>query len=176
MLTALEVGVGGVVLRTQEAGQVTRLAERMAALGMHVRGAAPQAQAQAPRQATGVGVLDSADLDTRGGGANNAERPGMAMLEAVRVARVVDAGVGDRACVDLTERLSPGEGMLVGNFARALFLVHSECLDAEGYVNARPFRVNAGAVHAYCLAAGDRTAYLSELRAGARVAVVGARP
>ena len=42
----------------------------------------------------------------------------------------------------------PGEGMLVGNFARALFLVHSECAESS-YIASRPFRVNAGAVHAY---------------------------
>ena len=42
----------------------------------------------------------------------------------------------------------PGEGMLVGNFARALFLVHSECAESS-YIASRPFRVNAGPVHAY---------------------------
>jgi hypothetical protein len=35
-------------------------------------------------------------------------------------------GMGDRVCVDLCSLLRPGEGMLVGSFARALFLVHSE--------------------------------------------------
>ena len=39
----------------------------------------------------------------------------------------------------------PGEGMLGGSFARALFLVHSECA-ASAYINSRPFRVNAGPV------------------------------
>ena len=39
----------------------------------------------------------------------------------------------------------PGEGMMVGNFARALFLVHSECAEST-YINSRPFRVNAGPV------------------------------
>lgn len=34
--------------------------------------------------------------------------------------------MGDRVCVDLCSLLRPGEGMLVGSFARALFLVHSE--------------------------------------------------
>jgi 3-dehydroquinate synthase class II len=32
----------------------------------------------------------------------------------------------DRVCVDLCSLLQLGEGMLVGSFARALFLVHSE--------------------------------------------------
>lgn len=40
--------------------------------------------------------------------------------------------MGDRVCVDLCSLLRPGEGMLVGSFARALFLVHSEVgADAE---------------------------------------------
>lgn len=38
-----------------------------------------------------------------------------------------------------------GEGMLVGSFARALFLVHSECAESR-YIASRPFRVNAGPV------------------------------
>eukprot|EP00775_Hariotina_reticulata_P002936 gene2936-3222_t len=58
--------------------------------------------------------------------------------------------------------LEPGEGLLVGSFARALFLVHSECLESQ-YINSRPFRINAGAVHAYVQAPSGRTAYLSEL-------------
>ncbi len=41
--------------------------------------------------------------------------------------------------------LQPGEGLLVGSFARCLALVHSECGESE-YIAARPFRVNAGPV------------------------------
>ena len=52
-----------------------------------------------------------------------------------------------RACVDLACLLKPGEGLLVGSFARCLFLVHSECEDSQ-YINSRPFRVNAGPVSA----------------------------
>ena len=50
-----------------------------------------------------------------------------------------------RVCVDLCSLLAPGEGMLIGNFARAAFLVHSECTESR-YINSRPFRVNAGPV------------------------------
>ena len=56
--------------------------------------------------------------------------------------------MGDRVCIDLCSMLAPGEGMLCGSFSRALFLVHSECMESA-YINSRPFRVNAGAVHAY---------------------------
>ena len=48
--------------------------------------------------------------------------------------------------------LAPGEGLLVGSFARALFLVHSECAKSA-YINSRPFRVNAGPVRS-CTASG----------------------
>lgn len=39
----------------------------------------------------------------------------------------------------------PGEGLLVGSFARGLFLVHSECSESR-YINSRPFRINCGPV------------------------------
>jgi 3-dehydroquinate synthase class II len=42
------------------------------------------------------------------------------------------------------------------------------------YINSRPFRVNAGAVHAYVQAPGGKTAYLSELKSGAEVLVADA--
>ena len=61
--------------------------------------------------------------------------------------------------------------MLVGNHARGFFLVHGEIADTE-FVNARPFRVNAGAVHSYTLRAGNKTAYLSELKSGESVMIV----
>lgn len=47
-------------------------------------------------------------------------------LEVATVTRVEAVGMGDRVCVDLCANMSPGEGMLVGNFCRTLFLVHSE--------------------------------------------------
>ena len=76
--------------------------------------------------------------------------------------------MGDRACVDTASLLLPCQGLLLGCFAGGLFLVLSEALDS-GYIEPRPFRVNAGAVCNYALQSGGRTAYLTELRAGARV-------
>ncbi|MBN2150537.1 MAG: 3-dehydroquinate synthase II [Candidatus Lokiarchaeota archaeon] len=87
------------------------------------------------------------------------------------ITRIEDVGSGDRVCVDTISMLEQGEGMLVGNHARGFFLVHGEVSDTE-FVNARPFRVNAGAVHSYTLRAGNKTAYLSELKAGEPVMVV----
>jgi len=87
-------------------------------------------------------------------------------LEVAKVTNVKNCGTGDRACVDCSTNFKQGEGLLVGNFANGLFLVHSECISGEGYVNSRPFRVNAGAVHSYVQMPDGRTGYLSELKAG----------
>jgi 3-dehydroquinate synthase II len=52
-----------------------------------------------------------------------------------------------------------------------MFLVHSETVE-NPYVEPRPFRVNAGPVHAYVRIPGGRTRYLSELKSGDPVLVV----
>jgi 3-dehydroquinate synthase II len=80
-------------------------------------------------------------------------------------------GMGDRACLDTCTQMTVGEGMLVGNTASGFFLVHSESID-NPYVAARPFRVNAGAVHAYTLTPGGKTKYLADLKAGDEVLLV----
>lgn len=86
-------------------------------------------------------------------------------LETAEVIDVQPAGMGDRVCVDTCTDMKPGEGMLVGNSSRVLFLVHAESIE-NPYVAPRPFRVNAGAVHAYTRVADGKTRYLSELQAG----------
>ncbi len=83
-------------------------------------------------------------------------------------------GMGDRACLDTCTQMTLGEGILVGNTAAGFFLVHSESID-NPYVASRPFRVNAGAVHAYTLAAGGKTKYLADLKAGDEVLLVNAQ-
>ncbi|XP_073287555.1 uncharacterized protein [Primulina huaijiensis] len=92
-------------------------------------------------------------------------------LTKARVTKVQMAGMGDRVCVDLCSIMKPGEGLLVGSFARGLFLVHSECLESN-YISSRPFRVNAGPVHAYVAVPGGKTSYLSELKSGKEVIIV----
>jgi 3-dehydroquinate synthase II len=62
--------------------------------------------------------------------------------------------------------------MLCGNSSSFAFLVNAET-ESNPYVAARPFRINAGAVHAYAQLPEDRTAYLEELAAGSEVLVVG---
>jgi len=86
-------------------------------------------------------------------------------LSGFTVTGVRHLGMGDRVCVDTCSMMGPGDGILVGNSHRALFLVHAESLE-NPYVAPRPFRVNAGAVHAYVRVPGGRTRYLSELKAG----------
>ncbi|WFN33606.1 3-dehydroquinate synthase II [Methanogenium sp. S4BF] len=78
--------------------------------------------------------------------------------------------MGDRVCVDTCSLMQEGEGMLIGNTSSAFLLVQAETLE-NPYVAPRPFRVNAGAVHAYVLMADGKTKYLSEVTAGDRVLV-----
>ena len=80
-------------------------------------------------------------------------------------------GLGDRVCIDTCSVLRIGEGMLIGNQSSCMFLIHSETLESE-YAASRPFRVNAGPVHAYILMPDGSTRYLSELRGGEEVLVV----
>ncbi|QHN83533.1 3-dehydroquinate synthase [Arachis hypogaea] len=100
-----------------------------------------------------------------------AEESNLLSLTKATVTRIQVAGMGDRVCVDLCSLMKPGEGLMVGSFARGLFLVHSECLESN-YIASRPFRVNAGPVHAYVAVPGGRTCYLSELKSGKEVIVV----
>jgi 3-dehydroquinate synthase II len=94
----------------------------------------------------------------------------ISLVEAV-VTACRQLGMGDRSCLDTCTQMTVGEGMLVGNTATGFFLVHSESID-NPYVASRPFRVNAGAVHAYILTPGGRTKYLADLKAGDEVMLV----
>ncbi|WP_147822542.1 3-dehydroquinate synthase II family protein [Salidesulfovibrio onnuriiensis] len=98
---------------------------------------------------------------------------GTMQLSEATVTEIKPAGLGHRVCVDTTSVLKKGQGMLVGNSSAFTFLVHAET-ESNPYVAARPFRVNAGAVHAYCAMPGDKTSYLEELTSGDDVLVVGA--
>ena len=91
-------------------------------------------------------------------------------LGEVEVVSVKAIEMGDRVCVDTCSNMVPGEGMLVGSYSNCLFLIQSES-EENGYVATRPFRVNAGAVHEYCMVPGGGTRYLSEISAGDRVLV-----
>ena len=100
------------------------------------------------------------------------DRSGMEKIPLVKatVTKVKQVGMGDRVCVDTASLMVIGEGMLIGSQSNGLFLVHSESEESP-YVAARPFRVNAGAVHAY-IRVGEKTRYLSELASGDDVLIV----
>jgi len=92
-------------------------------------------------------------------------------LVSATITTTKQLGMGDRACLDTCTQMGLGEGMLVGNTASGYFLVHSESID-NPYVASRPFRVNAGAVHAYTLGPDGKTKYLADLKTGDEVLVV----
>ncbi len=92
-------------------------------------------------------------------------------LKTATLTNVKPLGSGYRVCVDTTDMMKPGEGMLIGSYSKSMFLVHSESLESE-YVASRPFRVNAGPVQAYVMVPGNKTRYLSELVAGDEVLIV----
>jgi 3-dehydroquinate synthase II len=92
-------------------------------------------------------------------------------LVSAKIRRIKSLGLGDRVCIDSCSILNVGEGMLIGSQSSGLFLVHSESVEAE-YADTRPFRVNAGPVHAYILCPNDRTKYLSDLKVGDEVLAV----
>ncbi len=91
-------------------------------------------------------------------------------LQKAKIKEVRHLGIGERVCIDTVTLMKIGEGMLVGNKASFMFLVASESEESE-YVASRPFRVNAGSVSAY-IKVGDKTKYLSELRAGDEVEII----
>ena len=152
VLEALNVGVDGVVLRTEDPGEARALAKYISAAA-----------------GGGVDAPPPPNADAVASSPKSSPRLDMALAAVTRVEVV---GVGDRVCVDCTSAFQPGEGLLVGSFARGLFLAHSECLSSFGYVDPRPFRVNAGPVCSYVLLPGGRAGYLSELRAGDEVLCV----
>jgi len=92
-------------------------------------------------------------------------------LVTATITGIRQLGMGDRSCLDTCTQMALGEGMLIGNTASGFFLVHSESID-NPYVASRPFRVNAGAVHAYTLTTGGKTKYLADLKAGDEVMLV----
>lgn len=94
-------------------------------------------------------------------------------LAVAKVVRAVPVGMGYRSCIDLTTLFTPTEGMVVGSTSQGGILCCPEVFHLP-YMELRPFRVNAGAVHSYIFNTGNRTDYMTELRAGSPVMVVDA--
>jgi len=91
--------------------------------------------------------------------------------EVAQISSVVNGGIGERVCIDLTRRLEKGQGMAIGSIAGMLCIIHGETVPSE-FVPTRPFRVNAGAIHSYVLMADGKTKYLHELSSGDEVAIL----
>lgn len=110
------------------------------------------------------GLLDRvlAGLDTQ-------EAPATAISIAT-VIRAVPIGMGYRSCIDLCTLFSPTEGLLVGSTSQGGILCCPEVFFLP-YMELRPFRVNAGAVHSYVYNTENRTDYMTELRAGSSVMI-----
>lgn len=94
-------------------------------------------------------------------------------IEVATVVRTHPVGMGYRSCIDLATLFSETEGMLVGSTSQGGILVCPEVFYLP-YMELRPFRVNAGAVHSYVYNFGNHTDYMTELRAGTAVMVVDA--
>lgn len=95
-------------------------------------------------------------------------------LHPLLVTQVIHVGMGARACIDTTSLMSREEGMLVGSTSGGGILVCSETHYLP-YMNLRPFRVNAGAVHSYIWMPEDTAEYVTDLRAGSKVLCVNIR-
>jgi 3-amino-4-hydroxybenzoic acid synthase len=92
-------------------------------------------------------------------------------IESSTIVRSVPIGMGYRSCIDTSTLFSPTEGMLVGSTSQGGILCCPEVFFLP-YMELRPFRVNAGAVHSYVYNFNNRTDYMSELRAGSPVMLV----
>ena len=113
----------------------------------------------------GIAVVVSSPAELAAfGKADSDDMPDAELTEAV-VSAITPLSLGDRVCIDTCSLLAQGEGMLIGSSSACLFLICSESFESE-YVNSRPFRVNAGAVHSYILCPDGTTHYLSEIKAG----------
>ncbi|MGV9680567.1 3-dehydroquinate synthase II [Nocardia sp. NPDC003482] len=93
-------------------------------------------------------------------------------LVPFEVVRAEPTGMGYRGCIDTTTLFGEDEGMIVGSTSAGGLLVCAE-VHYLPYMNLRPFRVNAGAVHSYVFGA-ERTSYITDLAAGERSCAVSA--
>ncbi len=92
-------------------------------------------------------------------------------LIPAKIVAIKQIGTGARVCVDTCALMIQGEGMLVGCQSSGLFLIEAEVTE-NPYVQARPFRVNAGSLSMYTFGSLERTRYLSDLKAGEEVLII----
>lgn len=89
-------------------------------------------------------------------------------LHPLTVSEIRNIGMGLRSCIDTTSMMTQDEGMLIGSTSQGGIFVCSETHYLP-YMNLRPFRVNAGAIHSYVWMPGNAAEYLSDLQAGSKV-------
>ncbi len=99
------------------------------------------------------------------------EEVGKLELVRAKVSEVQHIGMGYRACIDTTNLMQKNEGMIIGSTSEGGLLVSSETHYLP-YMELRPFRVNAGAVHSYVWGPDGMTAYLTELKGGSKLLCV----
>jgi len=92
-------------------------------------------------------------------------------LHPLIVREIRHIGMGARACIDTTSHMTPEEGMIVGSTSGGGIFICSETHYLP-YMNLRPFRVNAGAIHSYVWMPNDTAEYLTDLAAGSKVLCV----
>ena len=99
-----------------------------------------------------------------------AKRAARIQIEPATVLRTEPVGMGYRSCIDVATLFSTREGMIVGSTSQGGILCCPEVFYLP-YMELRPFRVNAGAVHSYVYNAGNKTDYMTELRAGSPIMI-----
>ncbi len=87
------------------------------------------------------------------------------------ITRIVPVGMGFRSCIDLATLFTPTEGLVIGSTSQGGLLCCPEVFYLP-YMELRPFRVNAGAVHSYVFNKNNRTSYMTELKAGSPTMIV----
>jgi 3-dehydroquinate synthase II len=92
-------------------------------------------------------------------------------LVVAKITGTKQLGLADRVCVDTCTNMVGNQGMLVGNSSSGMFLIRAENIETP-YCEPRPFRVNAGAVHAYIRISDGKTKYLADLKTGDQVLIV----
>lgn len=89
--------------------------------------------------------------------------------EVVSIKRI---GMGARTCIDTSDLMREGEGMLIGATSSGYVLIQAEVM-LNPHVAPRPFRVNSGAISQYILVSSEpRTNYLGEVQSGDTALVV----
>jgi 3-dehydroquinate synthase II/3-amino-4-hydroxybenzoic acid synthase len=92
-------------------------------------------------------------------------------IETATITRSVPVGMGYRSCIDLATLFNEDEGMLVGSTSQGGILCCPEVFYLP-YMETRPFRINAGAVHSYVFNHANRTDYMTELKVGTSVLII----